>query len=248
MEIDGIGSNPRYIFKRLKDKSYYAKKHHDYSNLLGAYFAGIFGFVAYKLMGEKFYYHHYSTMLEKLKKVIRKPFWALRQGGYKLYSIATYPIYKVIFKQYSFGSFIHPFSSIGNHNLLSIGKNVMINHNVTIWGTEVQIDDNVQINPNTTIYGKVKIGKYSMIAPNCMIAGGNHNMKDINTPMQLQGDSSKGIIIEDDVWIGANSVILDGVKVGKGAVVGAGSVVTKDVESNTIVAGNPCKLLRKRNI
>jgi glycosyltransferase involved in cell wall biosynthesis len=80
MEIDGIGSNPRFIFKRLKDKSYYAKKHKDYSGLLGAYLVGISGFIAYKLFGEKFYYHTFSTIMQNIKKVIRKPFWAIRRG------------------------------------------------------------------------------------------------------------------------------------------------------------------------
>ena len=77
MELDGIGSNPRFIFKRLKDKKYYAKKHSDYSNLLAAYIIGISGFFAYKLFGEKFYYHVFSRMMQNIKKIIRKPFWVI---------------------------------------------------------------------------------------------------------------------------------------------------------------------------
>lgn len=247
MEIDGIGSNPKYIFKRLKDKEYFAKKHNDYSNLLGSYILGISGYIIYKIFGEKFYYHHFFNITVILKKIIRKPFWALRRVNYKLYTFFSYPIYKLILKKYNFGSFIHPFSSIGNHNLLSIGKNVEINHNVTIWGDTVIIGDNTQINPGTVIYGKVTIGNFTMIAPNCMIAGGNHTFSDISKPMQLQGDNSKGISIEEDVWVGANSVILDGVTVKKGSVVAAGSIVTKDVEAYNIVAGNPAKVVRRRD-
>ena len=81
MELDGIGSNPRYIFKRLKDKKYYAKKHNDYSNLLAAYIIGILGFISFRLFGEKFYYHTFSKIMQNIKKIIRKPFWAIRRGG-----------------------------------------------------------------------------------------------------------------------------------------------------------------------
>lgn len=163
-----------------------------------------------------------------------------------MYALATYPFYKILYKDFGVGTFVHPLASIGNHNLMSLGKNVEINHNVTIWGTDIVIHDNVQINSNTVIYGKVAIGKDSMIAPNCMIAGGNHNYDDMNIPMQYQGDSSKGITIEEDVWIGANCVILDGVVIHKGSIVGAGSVVTKDIEPYSIAFGNPCQIQRKR--
>ena len=71
MEIDGIGSNPRFIFKRLKDKRYYAKKHKDYSNLLGSYISGILGFLAYKIFGEKFFYNQYSKMMQNINKIVR---------------------------------------------------------------------------------------------------------------------------------------------------------------------------------
>jgi acetyltransferase-like isoleucine patch superfamily enzyme len=247
MEIDGIGSNPRFIFKRLKDKKYYATKHKDYSNLLAGYCIGILGFISFKLFGETFYYHTFSKIMQNIKKVIRKPFWAIRRGGYKLYSMISYPFYITACKKYKFGSFIHPFASIGNHNLLSIGKNVDINHNVTIWGNNISIGDNSQVNPNTALYGNIKIGNDVMIAPNCMIAGGNHNFSDTITPIRFQGDSSEGIVIEDDVWIGANSVILDGVMIKKGSVIGAGSIVSKSIEEEfSIAMGNPCKVVRRR--
>lgn len=246
MEIDGIGSNPRFIFKRLKDKKYYATKHKDYSNLLAAYIIGILGFISFKLFGETFYYHTFSKIMQNIKKVIRKPFWAIRRGCYKLYSLLSYPLYKFACKNFTIGSFIHPFASIGNHNLLSIGRNVEINHNVTIWGNSISIGKNTQINPNTALYGNITIGNDVMIAPNCMIAGGNHNFSDIAKPMRFQGGNSKGIVIENDVWIGANCVILDGVTIQKGSVVGAGSVVSNDIEEYSVVIGNPCKVIRKR--
>ena len=86
-----------------------------------------------------------------------------------------------------------------------------------------------------------------MIAPNCMIASGNHGIKDNNIPMIEQQCYSKGkIVIEDDVWIGANCVILDGVKISTGAVVGGGSIVTKDIPHKAVVVGNPAKIIKYR--
>jgi acetyltransferase-like isoleucine patch superfamily enzyme len=246
MEIDGIGSNPRFIFNRLKDKKYYAKKHKDYSNLFAAYIIGSLGFISFKLFGEEFYYHTFARIIQNIKKVIRKPFWAIRRGGYKLYSLLSYPFYKLACKNFVIGSFIHPFASIGSHNLLSIGKNVKINHNVTIWGDSIYIGDNAQINPNTVFYGNIKIGNNVMIAPNCTIAGGNHKFSDTTKPIRCQGSSSSGIIIEDNVWIGANCTILDGVTIKQGSVIGAGSVVSKSIEEFSVAMGNPCKVVRKR--
>jgi acetyltransferase-like isoleucine patch superfamily enzyme len=85
-----------------------------------------------------------------------------------------------------------------------------------------------------------------MIAPNCMISGGNHNYIDNLIPMIFQSSNSKGIIIDDDVWIGANSVILDGVTIEKGAIIAAGSVVKNNVAKYEIVAGNPAKKIKSR--
>jgi len=246
MEIDGIGSHPKDTFKRLKDKKYYTKKHNMYSNYIASCFSEVLGFIIYKFFGEKFYYHTFSKLMQNTKKILKRPFWAIRKVIYKIYSILTYPIYKISLKRYKFGSFIHPLSSIGNHNMLSIGKNTEINHNVTIWGDNIFIGNNSQINPNSVIYGNVQIGHDVMVAPNCMIAGANHSYTDINISMRFQGGNSKGIIIEDDVWIGANSVILDGITIRQGSIIGAGSVVTQDIDKYCIAIGNPCKIIKKR--
>ena len=88
-----------------------------------------------------------------------------------------------------------------------------------------------------------------MIAPNCMIAGGNHGIVNHGTPMIKQVCSTTGpIIIGNDVWIGANTVVLDGVCIGTGSVIAAGSVVHKDVPPFTIVAGVPAKFLKTATI
>jgi acetyltransferase-like isoleucine patch superfamily enzyme len=79
-----------------------------------------------------------------------------------------------------------------------------------------------------------------------MIAAGNHNFSRIDVPIMDQGNTAKGIRIEDDVWIGANSVILDGVTIRHGAIVAAGTVVTNDVETFSVVAGVPAQKKRVR--
>ena len=74
----------------------------------------------------------------------------------------------------------------------------------------------------------------------------NHNYERLSLPIRKQGESRKGIIIEDDCWIGAGSTILNGVTVGQGSVIAARLVVTKDVESFSVVAGVPAQLIKRR--
>jgi galactoside O-acetyltransferase len=130
---------------------------------------------------------------------------------------------------------------------ITIGDGVRTREGVILQaGDAIVIGDHTDLNPYTTIYGNVSIGRHVMIAPLVMLAGGNHRSDDPTRPMKLQGHTSRGIVIEDDVWIGANAVVVDGVRIGRGAIVAAGAVVTKDVEPYAIVGGNPAKLLKYR--
>lgn len=133
----------------------------------------------------------------------------------------------------------------GNCN---ISKKVRISENVEIRTTytEISIGEGTTINRNSMILGKVTIGNYCLIAPNVVIVGSNHNFDDKAVYIRKQGISSKGIIIEDDVWVGANVTITDGVKIGKGSIIAAGSVITKDVETYSIVGGVPAKFIKSR--
>jgi maltose O-acetyltransferase len=86
-----------------------------------------------------------------------------------------------------------------------------------------------------------------MIAPHCMIAAGDHDFTQLEKPMRFANSITKGpIIIEDNVWIGANVTITDGVRIGKDSVIAANSVVTKDVAPFDIVGGVPAKIIRNR--
>ena len=85
-----------------------------------------------------------------------------------------------------------------------------------------------------------------MISPRVSIYSENHNFGDSERPMIEQGVSRSFVKIEDDCWIAANSILLAGVTVGKGSIVAAGAVVTKDVPPFSIVAGNPAQVIRSR--
>lgn len=115
---------------------------------------------------------------------------------------------------------------------------------------QLKIGANSQVGPFTVfftgIYG-ITIGRDVMIAPHCVFAGGNHEYRNLDVPMIQAGSFSNGpIIIEDDVWIGANCTICDNVTIGKGAIVAANSVVNKSVDSYDIVAGVPAKKISSR--
>lgn len=92
--------------------------------------------------------------------------------------------------------------------------------------------------------GGVQIGDRVYTSPFTQIIAVNHVFDDPNRPFVDQGITAEGIVIEDDVWLGAGAVITDGVRVGKGAVVAAGAVVTKDVPPHTVVGGVPAKLIK----
>ncbi|MBI9070046.1 MAG: hypothetical protein JEY94_00515 [Melioribacteraceae bacterium] len=132
--------------------------------------------------------------------------------------------------------------------ILPLGKNCKIQPNVYIGsGNNIKIGENCQINENVRIID-TEIGNYVMIAPNVQLLGGiTHEYSDVSVPMMLQKEKYKGkIIIEDDVWLGVNSVIIAGVKIGKGSIIAAGSIITKDVEPYSIMGGVPAKKIKSR--
>ena len=92
--------------------------------------------------------------------------------------------------------------------------------------------------------GGVQIGDRVYTSPFTQIIAVNHVFDDPHRPFVEQGITAEGIVIEDDVWLGAGAVITDGVRVGRGAVVAAGAVVTKDVSPHTVVGGVPAKVIK----
>ncbi len=118
------------------------------------------------------------------------------------------------------------------------------------YGGNITIGKNCSINPYTILYGhgNLIIGDNVLIAGHCIIIPSNHNFSDLKIPINLQGETKKGIIINDNVWIAAGCRILDGVTIGEGAIIAAGSVVNKNVLPYTIVAGVPAKLIKNRKL
>lgn len=104
------------------------------------------------------------------------------------------------------------------------------------------------VNHSTDIGGAagVEIGNYVLIGPNCQILTANHSYSRWDLPISYQGTDQSPIKIHDDVWISANAVILPGVTIGRGAIIGAGAVVTKDVEAFSIMGGVPARIIKYR--
>lgn len=112
---------------------------------------------------------------------------------------------------------------------------------------DVHIGHSSIIGLGSVIIGPVSIGNEVLLAQHVAISGSNHGYEAIDVPPRLQPDTCKPVIVEDEVWIGANSVIVAGVRLGKHCVVAAGSVVTKDVPAFSVVGGNPARVLKKFN-
>lgn len=109
---------------------------------------------------------------------------------------------------------------------------------------DVTIGDQTRIGIHCTVIGPVCIGNNVNLAQGITVTALNHNFEDATRRIDEQGISTKPVVIGDDVWIGANAVILPGVTIGRHVVVAAGAVVTKDVPEFTVVGGVPAKVIK----
>lgn len=136
-------------------------------------------------------------------------------------------------------AFIHPIRlHMGEHSYIAAGA--------IVRNTELTMGANSTVNSYALVVGKVSMGDGVRIASHASIYGFNHGYEDVTKPIFQQPSTSLGIDIGDDVWIGANAVIVDGVKIGSHSIVAAGAIVTKDVPEYSIVGGNPARLIRNR--
>ncbi|OYS85546.1 galactoside O-acetyltransferase [Limosilactobacillus reuteri] len=149
---------------------------------------------------------------------------------------------------------IHGLSTNG----LKFGKNVTIGRYTSIRpssyygvgkiGYGLEMGENSSIGPYGFVgcSGKIKIGKNVMIGPRVSLFAENHNFSDVSTTIKEQGVNNKGITIEDDCWIGSGVIILDGVTIGHGSVIGAGTLVTKDIKAESVVYDKREKVSKNR--
>ena len=129
--------------------------------------------------------------------------------------------------------------SLGNYSVIE--SFACINNAVG----DVIIGDHTRIGLHNTIIGPVDIGSHVNLAQGITVTALNHNFSDTKKRIDEQGVSTNQVTIEDDVWVGANAVILPGVTIGEHCVVAAGAVVTKDVPPHSLVAGVPAKVIKK---
>jgi acetyltransferase-like isoleucine patch superfamily enzyme len=130
----------------------------------------------------------------------------------------------------------------------NVGKFFMVGKNVKISKKDVVIGDYCYIGPRSFIATNVKLGHFCMISDNVHFIGSDHVFDKAGVPTILAGRpmDSPQTVIGDDVWIGHNATIMRGINIGKGSIVAANSVVTKDVQPYTIVAGIPNKKIKDR--
>lgn len=110
---------------------------------------------------------------------------------------------------------------------------------------DVIIGNHTRVGLHNTIIGPVTIGNHVNLAQGITVTALNHNFADSDKRIDEQGVSTSPVVIEDDIWIGANAVVLPGVTIGHHSVVAAGAVVTKDVPPHSLVAGVPAKIIKQ---
>jgi acetyltransferase-like isoleucine patch superfamily enzyme len=165
---------------------------------------------------------------------------AVRLSWISFINLFFFPFRYIFYGRVHLSTRISCDANFRNLKNIYLSNKVEVNKGVILWaGLEhgTRIGAHTQLNPYTIIYGNVSIGNFAMVASHVMLAGGGHETNNTIIPMKFQSSTSKvGISIEDDVWIRANSVILDGVTIKKGAIIGAGSVVTSNVGEYDVFA------------
>lgn len=137
-----------------------------------------------------------------------------------------------------------------NHGLmvLNAGNLFEEKHHLEIDGGLLMIGSNNYFNRNVKIFclKQIKIGNDCLFADSVSIYDHDHKFEDLNRPIREQGYLTRNVNIGNNVWVGTNSLILKGVRIGDNAIVAAGAIVTKDVPENSVVGGVPAKVLRLR--
>jgi acetyltransferase-like isoleucine patch superfamily enzyme len=161
-------------------------------------------------------------------------------------------------RKFDQGVMVDPTANINNGAILAtrgrgtitIGPRSHIHHGAMLltYGGTIKIGADCSVNPYSILYGHggLEIGDGVRIAAHCTIIPANHDFADKSKPIYEQGQTKKGIVIEDDVWISTGVRILDGVRIRSGCVIAAGAVVTKSTEPDGVYAGVPARRIASR--
>lgn len=130
---------------------------------------------------------------------------------------------------------------------LSLGKHSLIEESCVVctWHGDVILKDGASIGIGSVVIGPVLLGENSACSQNCFISGQSHHYEDISKNFLRQGFRTSQVVIQHDVWIGSNSVVLCGVRIGNNSIIGGGSVVTEDIPPYSVVVGNPARVIRR---
>ena len=136
---------------------------------------------------------------------------------------------------------------VNGYHFRALGKDFTCGDSLFVYPNHVSVGDHVYIGRHSHLAGDITIGDYCLLASYVAFVGGDHPIDVQGYPMCFAGGPHlEPTIVERDVWIGHGVTVLQGVRIGEGSVIAAGSVVTKDVPPNSIVVGNPGRVLRER--
>lgn len=146
---------------------------------------------------------------------------------------------------------VYPFEKFECGKGGEIAEGCLLNCGGMDWcnfGGGIKLGDGVYIGPNSVLFGAggIKIGNNVLISPGVIITSHQHQFNEKGKLIKEHKSEFAEVVIEDDVWIGANAVILPGVRIKKGSVIGAGAVVSKDIEECSVAVGVPAKVIKKR--
>lgn len=186
------------------------------------------------------------SKLKKIKyrlKLVNRSFWYIFYYAFAQHLPASYR-YQTLGK---FGKLCR--GAACKRIFRSSGKRINVEQGANFFtGWEIEIGDDSSLGINCIIPYDLKVGKDVMMGPFVIIIGENHQFSSRDIPMRLQGyQHYSPVRIEDDVWIGARVIILPGITIGKGSIIGAGSIVTKDIPPYAICTGNPARVIRMRD-
>jgi acetyltransferase-like isoleucine patch superfamily enzyme len=136
--------------------------------------------------------------------------------------------------------------TIGAHTTIALGAvvqgNVILGENASVQAYSILVGYGSREAPT----GQIRVGNGVRIAPHVMMIAANHVFSDAERPIHSQGLDHTPIVIEDDVWIGGRVNVIAGVTIGQGSVIGAGTVVTKDIPPYSVAVGVPARVIKSR--